>query len=76
LWRLLDCEQNNIELSIVMVTAVELRELSLREPSILTGPAMPPSSGTFRAAEDAKAVHIDAEDPAKIIQIGASLNPK
>jgi hypothetical protein len=37
---------------------------------------MPPSSDTFKAAEDAKAVEIDAEDPAKTIQIRASLNPK
>jgi hypothetical protein len=34
------------------------------------------SSGTFKAAKDAKAVQIDADDPAKTVQIGAGLNPK
>jgi hypothetical protein len=37
---------------------------------------MPSSSSTFKAAEDPKAVQINIEDPAKIIQIGAGLNPK
>jgi hypothetical protein len=42
----------------------------------ITWPSHAPSSDTFKAAEDAKAVEIDAEDPAKTIQIRASLNPK
>jgi hypothetical protein len=33
----------------------------------LTSPTMPPSSGAFKAVEDAKAVQIDADDPAKIV---------
>jgi hypothetical protein len=37
---------------------------------------MPPSSGTFKAAEDAKVVQIDANDLAKTIQIGTGVNPK
>jgi hypothetical protein len=37
---------------------------------------MPPSSGAFKAVEDAKAVQIDTDDPTKTVQIGASLNPK
>jgi hypothetical protein len=32
--------------------------------------------GTFKAAEDAKAMQIDAMDPAKTIQFGANLSPK
>jgi hypothetical protein len=38
--------------------------------------AMPPSSKTFNVAKDAKALQIDAEDPAKTVQIGAGLKPK
>jgi hypothetical protein len=37
---------------------------------------MPPTFGTFRAADDAKAVQIDAGDLAKTIHIMASLDPK
>jgi hypothetical protein len=32
---------------------------------------MPPSSGAFKAADDAKVMQIDAEDPTKTVQIGA-----
>jgi hypothetical protein len=38
--------------------------------------AMPPSSSAFKAIKDAKAVQIDAEDPAKTVQIRSGLNPK
>jgi hypothetical protein len=37
---------------------------------------MPFSSSAFKAAEDAKVVHIDNEDPPKTVQIRAGLNPK
>jgi hypothetical protein len=37
---------------------------------------MPSSSDAFKAAEDAKAVQIDTEDPSKTVQIGVGLNPK
>jgi hypothetical protein len=37
---------------------------------------MPPSSGAFKAAEDAKVMQIDTEDPTKTLQIRAGLNPK
>jgi hypothetical protein len=37
---------------------------------------MPASSSAFEAAEDAKAMQIDAEDPAKTVQIRVSRNPK
>jgi hypothetical protein len=37
---------------------------------------MPPTSNAFKAIEDAKAVQIDARDPNKNVQIGASLDPK
>jgi hypothetical protein len=70
----LDYEQDNIKLA---TTLVELRELSLWAPSVLPDPAMPPPPcGAFKAVEDVKAVPIDVEDPTKIVQIGADLNPK
>jgi hypothetical protein len=37
---------------------------------------MPPSSGTFNVVEDVKAMQIDADDPAKTIQIRVGLNFK
>jgi hypothetical protein len=37
---------------------------------------MAPLSGAFKAAEDAKAMHADTDDPTKTIQIEASLNLK
>jgi hypothetical protein len=37
---------------------------------------MPSMPGTFKAAEDAKTMQIDAMDPAKTIQFGANLSPK
>jgi hypothetical protein len=37
---------------------------------------MPPTLGAFKATEDAKVVQIDAGDPAKTVQIGATLDPK
>jgi hypothetical protein len=66
----LDCVQNNIELAATTV------ELSLRVPPVLTSLVMPSSSGAFTMAEYTKAMQIDADDPAKTVQIGASLNPK
>jgi hypothetical protein len=37
---------------------------------------MPPTSSIFKADKDAKVMPIDAEQPAKTMQIGASLEPK
>jgi hypothetical protein len=74
--RVLDCEQNNIELATATVIVVELRELSLQESPASTGPAMPPSSGAFKAAEDGMVMQIDAKDPTKTVQIGDGLIPK
>jgi hypothetical protein len=54
----------------------ELRELCLSRPPFSIGPTMPSSSDTFKVAEDAKAVQIDAEDLTQTIQIGAGLSPK
>jgi hypothetical protein len=34
------------------------------------------STCTFKAVEDANAIHIHTEDPTKTVQIGAGLNPK
>jgi hypothetical protein len=72
----LDCEQDSIELAIATIVAVELIELSHRVPSASLGLAIPPSSGAFKAVEDAMAVQINTEDPAKTTQIGAGLNPR
>jgi hypothetical protein len=55
---------------------VQIRELHLRVPPTSTGLAMPPSFSTLKAAEDAKAVQVDADDPTKTVQIGAGQNPK
>jgi hypothetical protein len=72
----LNYEHDNLELGSAAVATVELRELSLKATLASLGPAMPPSSDTFKAAEDAKAMEIDAEDPTKTIQIRAGVNPK
>jgi hypothetical protein len=72
----LDYEQDNIKLAAVVVTMAELRELSPRVPSMLLDLAMPLTSGSFKAIEDTKAVQIDAGDPAKTMQIGASFDSK
>jgi hypothetical protein len=69
----LDYEQNSIELA---ATIAALRELYLNALPSLTGPTMPSSIGAFKVPEDPKAVQIDAEDPAKTVQIGADLSPK
>jgi hypothetical protein len=54
--RALDYEQDNIELATATVMVAELRVLSLREPSVSTSLAMPPSFSAFKRAEDAKTV--------------------
>jgi hypothetical protein len=60
--RVLDCEQVNIKLATAMA---ELRELSRQAPSAPLGPTMPPTSSSFKVAEDAKAMQIEAGDHAK-----------
>jgi hypothetical protein len=54
--RALDCEQNNIELAVIVIAAAELKELCLNASPSLATLAMPSTSGTFKAAEDAKVV--------------------
>jgi hypothetical protein len=61
---------------VVAIAVAELKELCLHVPPPSTGPAITSLSSTFKAAEDAKAVQINAEGPAKTFQIGAGLNPK
>jgi hypothetical protein len=68
--RALDCEEDNIELT------TELRELSLRIPTVPPSLAMPTTSAIFKTDEDAKYIQIDAGDLAKTMQIGASLGLK
>jgi hypothetical protein len=72
----LDYEKNNIELAATTVTVAEPRELCLRVSPASTGPAMPSSSSTFKAVDDAKAMQIDIEDTSKTVQIRAGLNLK
>jgi hypothetical protein len=74
--RALNCEQDNIELAAATVATAELRELSLRIPTVPPSLAMPMTSGIFKTDEDAKTIQIDAGDLAKTMQIGASLGPK
>jgi hypothetical protein len=74
--RALECEQNCIELVMAMVAAAELKELCLSAPLSLANLAMPSMSGAFKAIEDAKVIQINAEEPTKTVQIGASLSPK
>jgi hypothetical protein len=54
----LDCEQDSIELAAVVVTVTKLWELSLQLPTVPLSPTMPPSSGLFKADEDAKDMQI------------------
>jgi hypothetical protein len=42
----------------------------------LLGSEMPPTFNIFKADEDAKAVQINTGNPAKTVQIRASLDPK
>jgi hypothetical protein len=58
----LDCEQDNIELVVGAVTAVELKELCLNAQSSSADPAMPSTSATFKIVEDAKAIRVDDDD--------------
>jgi hypothetical protein len=74
--RALDCEQSSIELAVAMVTVAELTEFSLWLPTAPLSPDVPPVSGVFKTNEDAKVVHINAGNPAKILQIEADLDPK
>jgi hypothetical protein len=74
--RALDCEQASIELATTTVATAELKELCLNPQPSLVNLATPSKSGTFKAVEDAKAIQIDAEDPAKIVQIETGLSPK
>jgi hypothetical protein len=74
--QVLDCEQSSIELAAATVVVAELRELSLQLPTTPLNPVMPATSRVFKVDEDAKAVPINAENPTKTMQIGASLDPK
>jgi hypothetical protein len=72
----LDCDQDSIELAAVAVTMTKLRELSLWIPTAPPNLAIPMTLSIFKMDEDAKAVQIDAGDPAKTVQNRASLDPK
>jgi hypothetical protein len=75
-WQALDCKQSSLELAAAAVAVAELREFSLRLPATPLSPGMHPTPGVFKTGEDARAVQIDIDDPTKIVQIGASLDPK
>jgi hypothetical protein len=51
-------------------------ELCLWIPIALPSLALPMMSDVFKMNENAKAVQIDVRDPAKSVQIRASLDPK
>jgi hypothetical protein len=59
-----------------MVTAAELRELSLQLPTAPLGLVMPSTSHIFKMDEDAKAVEIDARDLTRIMRIGCQFVPQ
>jgi hypothetical protein len=63
-------------LATAAVATAKLRELSLRVPTTPLSPAMPLISGVFKMDKNANAVQIDVSNPAKTIQIEASLDPK
>jgi hypothetical protein len=63
-------------LAATTVATTELKELCHNEPPSLADLTMPSTSDTFKAAEDAKVIQIDAEDPTKTFQIGADLSNK
>jgi hypothetical protein len=54
----------------------ELGELSLQIPTALPSRDMPAASSIFKMNKDVEDIQIDVEDPAKTMQIGASLEPK
>jgi hypothetical protein len=72
----LDYERDDIELAAAAVAVAELRELNLRIPTTPLSPTMPPTSSVFKMDEDVKAAQINTRNPAKTMQIGASLDPK
>jgi hypothetical protein len=72
----LDCEHDNIKLATAEVTIAKLRELNLGVPSMPLDPVMPPTTGAFKAVEDAKVMQIDARDPTITMQIGVRMDPK
>jgi hypothetical protein len=74
--RTLDYEQNSIELAVAAVATTKLKEMCLNTPPSLTNPVMSSTFDTFKAVEDAKAIQIDIEDPAKTVQIRVCLSPK
>jgi hypothetical protein len=74
--RALDCELDIIELAAAAIAMTKLRELSLWIPTVPPSLALPTTSDIFKTDEDAQPVQIDARDPAKTVQIGASLDPK
>jgi hypothetical protein len=72
----LDCEQNSIELAVAMVAATKLKELCRNGQPSSANPAMPSTTNTYKAAEDAKVIQVDVEGLTKTVQIGAGLSPK
>jgi hypothetical protein len=72
----LDCKKNNIELTATVVAATKLKEMCLSALPSLANPAMPSTSGTFKAAKDAKAIQVNDEDLTKTVQVRAGLSPK
>jgi hypothetical protein len=74
--RVLAHEQDSIELVVAAGATTELKELCWDPQPGSPDPAMPSTSGTFKATEDAKDVRVDKKDPAKTVQIETGLDPK
>ena len=72
----LACEQEGIRLASVAVAAAEMKDLRRAIQPDPAESAKTSGSGTFKSAEDTKAIPIDPEDPAKVVRIGATLDLK
>jgi hypothetical protein len=65
--RVLDCEQDSIELAATAVAVAKLREHNLHFPIAPLNLVMPLTFDIFKTDEDDKAVQINAGDPTKTV---------
>ena len=71
----LACEQSSIEMAAAAVAVSELKELCEEPARTPARPDAPATSGTFKSAEDTKAIRLDEADPAKTVRVGTGLSP-
>ena len=57
------------------VAVSELKELCQEAAPVPTKLDAPSTSGTFKSAEDTKAILLDEADPAKTVRVGTGLSP-